>query len=136
MLILISYLMTQLIASAGPAGAPADPPAANTGAISIRLMPNVVLESQDIRATVQVPPEAVNRMLAVALDAGSFYSSTERQLEGANAARTFEFNYHGLPAGEYVFSVRVLEQDGSQRSAQKRFSVHGRPADDDISPRR
>ena len=89
----------------------------------------MLLRGQDIRAIVRVRPDVGNRLLTVALDAADFYSSTERSLDGAEAARTVEFFFRTLPAGEYVLHVQVADASGKLRTAERHLSVMGERRD-------
>ncbi len=89
----------------------------------------MLLRGQDIRAIVRVRPDVGNRLLTVALDAAEFYSSTERRLDGAEAARTFEFFFRTLPAGEYLLHVKVADASGRLRTAERHLTVLGERRD-------
>ena len=110
-----------LVASGAGQRAVADPMAD----LTIDIVPAILLQNQDIRAVVRVRPDSANRTLTVALDAGEFYSSTERNLDGERAARTYEFYFHKLPAGEYVLRVQVADVEGRIRESERHISVLG-----------
>ena len=99
-------------------------------------VPAIVLQNQDIRAVVRVRPDIANRRLTVALDAGEFYSSTERNLDGDRAARTYEFYFRKLPAGEYRLNVQVADAAGRIRMAERHITVLGEGEVVDLSRRR
>jgi hypothetical protein len=111
-----------MLVAAGPGQRAAPDPTAD---LVIDVMPAILLQNQDMRAVVRVRPSTVNRTLTVALDAGEFYSSTERSLDGERAARTYEFYFHKLPAGEYVLRVQVEDIEGRIRKTERHISVLG-----------
>ena len=116
-----------------PSGVQASDPAAD---VTIEVVPAIVLQNQDIRAVVRVRPDTANRRLTVALDAGEFYSSTERNLDGDRAAWTYEFYFRKLPAGEYRLNVQVADAAGHVRMAERHITVLGEGEVVDLSRRR
>jgi hypothetical protein len=101
--------------------------------LALEVTPAIVLADQDIRAVVRVRPDSANRLLTIALD-GEFYSSTERSLDGDRAARTYEFNFRKLPAGEYMLHAEVEDATGRVRRIERRITVRGET--DTIEPPR
>ncbi len=97
--------------------------------ISVRLLPGTLLENQDLKALVRVEKEPENRRLVVALDGPAFYSSTQRPLHGSSAASMHEFYFRALPAGSYLLSISVEDVSGAVRVTERRFDVHGTPAE-------
>lgn len=99
----------------------------------VRITPAVVLEAQDVKAHVTVPRRPENRRLVVTLEGPSYYTSTERQLDGDAAARMHEFAFRQLPEGEYSVRVLVGRARGSDSAAETTFNVRGplRPLDVD-----
>jgi hypothetical protein len=122
-------LLLLLLVAASTAFAQPSAPDSHGGDLSIDVTPSVLLRGQDIRAIVRVRPDVGNRLLTVALDAPEFYSSTERNLDGAQAARTFEFFFRTLPAGEYLLHVQVADASGRLRTAERHLSVIGERRD-------
>lgn len=121
-----------LVASGAGQRAVADP----TADLTIDIVPAILRQNQEIRAVVRVRPDSANRTLTVALDAGEFYSSTERNLDGDRAARTYEFYFRKLPAGEYRLNVQVADAAGRIRMAERRITVLGEGEVVDLSRRR
>jgi hypothetical protein len=126
-LLTATTLLAPFLASAIAVAAERSPPASKRTAaeLVIDVTPAVVIAKQDIRARVQITPRPANRLLVVALDAPEFFSSTQRQLEGANAARVFDFYFHDLPAGDYMLSVKVEDDNGRTHTAERPFTVIG-----------
>jgi len=102
--------------------------------ITIDLKPTAILEGHNLRATVKVQPDSDNRLLAVRIDAPTFYASTERELMGASSPRTYTFRWEKLPAGLYRVEAIVTDADGRLTRAFRDFQVHGGVMDSDVVP--
>jgi len=115
----------------------AAPPATDEAELTLDVTPAILLADQDIRAVVRVRPDSGNRMLMIALD-GEFYSSTERSLDGERAARTYEFYFRKLPAGQYLLQAKVEDTKGRVRKVERQITVLGEIDADaiDLSRRR
>ncbi len=103
---------------------PVKRPASETP-ITIDLKPTAILEGHDLRATVKVLPRAVNRLLAVRIEAPTFYASTERELMGDSSQRTFTFKWEKLPAGWYRVEAVVTDAAGEVTRIHRDFQVYG-----------
>lgn len=131
-----SVLMFSMFLAMAPAGHAAQRDFdAGAAAITLDVTPAILLQHQDIRAVVRVRPDAANRMLAIELD-GEYYSSTERNLDGDRAARTYEFYFHRLPAGDYVLHASVEDVNGRVRRIERHITVMGENDSDDLVRRR
>jgi hypothetical protein len=126
-------LQIALVAALGAERRTVPDPAAD---VTIEVVPAILLQNQDIRAVVRVRPDTANRRLTIALDAGEFYSSTERSLDGDRAARTYEFYFRKLPAGEYRLNVQVADAAGHIRMAERHITVLGEGDVVDLSRRK
>jgi hypothetical protein len=63
----------------------------------------------------------------VVVDSGSFYWSSERQLEGQDGPYLSVFTCRELPAGEYAVQASVVGADGRVRAtARNRIIVMSR----------
>lgn len=105
-----------------------------TAQVTVDVKPIAVLEGHDVRATVKVNPESSNRLLSVAIDAPTFYASTERELMGAAAPRTYTFKWDKLPAGQYTVEAIVTDAAGRLTRVQREFLVHGLVSDGEMQP--
>lgn len=92
---------------------------------SIHVSPQVAFAGTDLRVIVRVTPDALNRRLQLAVDAPTYYASTERQLDGLRAARAHSFLWHELPAGEYQITATVEGDDGVRTKIIRPFRVLG-----------
>ena len=107
---------------------------AGTAQLTVDVKPAAILEGHDVRATVKVNPESSNRLLSVAIDAPTFYASTERELMGAASPRTYTFKWDKLPAGQYKVEAIVTDAAGRLTRVQREFKVHGGLIDGEMQP--
>lgn len=129
----VALIVTATVASAGVRAA--DEPEADEQ-LAVRMSPTIVLERQDVRAFVTVPRQPGNRRLLVTLEGPSYFTSTERQLNGDAAARMHEFAFRQLPEGQYSVRVLVVRARGADSGAETTFTVRGaRPPLDVAGPR-
>lgn len=104
--------------------------------VTIDLKPTAILEGHDLRATIKVQPDSGNRLLAVVIDAPTFYASTERELMGAASPRTYTFKWEKLPAGRYRVEAVVTDAAGRLTRVNRDFQVHGGTLDGEMEPTR
>lgn len=104
--------------------------------VTIDLRPTAILEGHDLRATIKVQPDSGNRLLAVVIDAPTFYASTERELMGAASPRTYTFKWEKLPAGRYRVEAVVTDAAGRLTRVNRDFQVHGGTLDGEMEPTR
>jgi len=120
MKVIVAMLGAAILLTAKSAGA-------DRGVVTIRLSPAFSFEPASVRVQVNVLPDADNRVLRVSADSDSFFWSSERQLDGADAPRISEFHCRDLPAGDYSVRAQVIASNGRLRSsAQTDFRVLGR----------
>ncbi len=101
--------------------------AADRGITNIRVSPAASLEPANVSVEVAVERNADNRLLTVVIDSGSFYWSSERQLEGQDGPYLSVFSCRELPAGEYAVHASVLAANGRVRAtARNRIIVMSR----------
>ena len=101
--------------------------AADRGIANIRVTPATSLEPANVAVEVAVERHADNRLLTVVVDSGSFYWSSQRQLDGQDGPYLSVFNCRELPAGEYAVQVSVVAANGRVRAtARNRIIVMSR----------
>lgn len=132
-------LTTPAAGGQAPATATAPPepehvPKPGSAQVTIDVKPVAILEGHDVRATIRVNPESSNRLLSVAIDAPTFYASTERELMGASAPRTYTFKWDKLPAGQYKVEAVVTDAAGKLTRVYREFLVHGGLLDGEMQP--
>jgi methionine-rich copper-binding protein CopC len=104
--------------------------AADRGIANIRVTPATSLEPANVSVQVAVERHADNRRLTIVVDSGSYYWSSERQLDGQDGPYLSVFNCRELPAGEYAVQASVVGQDGRVRAtARNRIIVMSRTPD-------
>jgi hypothetical protein len=101
--------------------------AADRGIANIRVTPATSLEPARVSVEVAVERHADNRLLTVVVDSGSYYWSSERQLDGQDAPYLSVFTCRELPAGEYAVQASVVAANGRVRAtARNRIIVMSR----------
>ena len=101
--------------------------AADRGIANIRVTPATSFEPAKVSVEVAVERHADNRLLTVVVDSGSFYWSSERQLEGQDGPYLSVFTCRELPAGEYAVQASVVAANGRVRAtARNRIIVMSR----------
>jgi len=100
---------------------------ADRGIANIRVTPATSLEPASVSVEVAVERHADNRLLTIVIDSGSYYWSSERQLDGKEGPYLSVFNCRELPAGEYAVQASVVGADGRVRAtARNRIIVMSR----------
>lgn len=128
---LVATIGLLLLAAPAPAQEQAPPGKAT---VTIDLKPTALMQGHDLRATVKVMPDDNNRLLAVVIDAPTFYASTERELMGAGAPRTYTFKWEKLPPGQYTVEAVVTDAAGRLTRVHRDFLVYGSTLDGEMAP--
>ena len=84
--------------------------------LAIKVSPVVSFAPADLRIRTSVDPDAENRSLEVVAESDDFYRSSTVMLDGDRAPKTTQFEFFGLPSGEYEVNVVVTGADGRQRA--------------------
>ncbi|HEX8027697.1 MAG TPA: hypothetical protein VF491_04505 [Vicinamibacterales bacterium] len=92
------------------------------------------MAGKSVRTTVRVDRNAANRWLRVSIDGPLYAASTERQLDGDEAERTYEMLWQSLPAGEYMVTVEVEGSSGVRHRVERNLTVMG--INDDVTTTR
>jgi hypothetical protein len=93
--------------------------------LDVRMSGTVALAPAVLRSTVFVEQSPDNRILRVSVDGENYYSSSDIALEGADAPRSHQMQWYGLPAGDYQVSMELFGTAGSRAVLVRRFSVVG-----------
>jgi hypothetical protein len=93
--------------------------------LDVRLSGAVAMAPAVLRSTVFVVQNPDNRMLRVSVDGENYYSSSDIALEGADAPRSHQVQWQGLPAGEYQVSTELFGTSGTRALLVRRFTVIG-----------
>lgn len=100
---------------------------ADRGIANIRVTPATSFEPANVLLQVVVQRHTDNRLLTVTVDSGSFFWSSERQLDGQEGPYVSVFICRQLPAGEYDVNASVTGSDGKVRGrASNRIVVVSR----------
>ena len=89
--------------------------------LTLRVTPSVGTSPATVVVTATVPKDADNRLLQVAADSGTFYRSSEIQLDGESAPLVTQFHLKNLPGGDY--EIVVMLRDAHGRTSVARSSV-------------
>ncbi len=91
----------------------------------MRLSANVAFTGKVVRSLVRLAPHPDNRILRIVLDSDHYYRSSDVQLNGAGAPRSFFFDWQSLPVGNYKVVATVLGQDGPRGRSSLPLNVYG-----------
>jgi len=91
--------------------------AADAGeSLSMKVSPRQALAPVNLRVSVRIEPDADNRVLMIVADSPLFYRSSQIQLEGEHAPKTFSLEYPNVPGGEYEITSVLVNSMGKQRA--------------------
>jgi hypothetical protein len=91
--------------------------------MSMRVSPRQALAPVNLRVSVRIEPNADNRVLTIVADSPEFYRSSQIQLEGELAPKTFTIEYPNVPGGTYEVTSVLVNSMGRER-ATVRQSAH------------
>ena len=97
--------------------------------ISITVRPAVTGYRGTVRLKVVVERNDKNRSLRWEIDGAEYYRSSQRELDGAGAARIHEFLLRDLPAGEFEVRAIVTRNDRTSAMDRRPLRVVGGPRD-------
>ena len=84
--------------------------------MKMKVSPLQALAPVNLRVRVQVEPHADNRFLTIVADSPTFYRSSQIQLEGDHAPRTFTIEYPSVPGGQYEITSVLVNSMGRERA--------------------
>ena len=94
--------------------------------LTLRVTPNVSSAPSTVIVRAYVTPNAQNRWLRIEADSGSFYRSSEIQLDGDNAPMLTEFRLNSLPSGEYTVMAMLTDSTGEETVVRRTAIVLSR----------
>jgi hypothetical protein len=94
--------------------------------LTLRVTPNVSSAPSTVIVRAYVAPNAQNRLLHIEADSGSFYRSSEIQLDGDKAPTLTEFRLNSLPSGEYTVLAMLKDSMGSETVVRRTAIVLSR----------
>jgi hypothetical protein len=90
-------------------------PAGSGEPLSLAVSPAYTFAPGMVRVRARIEPNADNRCLTIVADGSSFYRSSEIQLDGEQAPKTFELFFKDVPGGEYEVSAFLTGTSGHRR---------------------
>lgn len=108
---LVGITLAGLIAASGSTGA--------TEKLSLRVTPNVSSAPSTVRVKATVTKNTENRWLHVEADSGSFFRSSDIQLDGENAPLVTEIELRSLPSGEYTVTAVLRNTLGEETTVRR-----------------
>jgi hypothetical protein len=87
--------------------------------------PAFAMTSAELRLVATVERDADNRRLRVVIDSGSFYRSSELQLDGLEAPRLHDLRWQPFPVGSYCVVTTLFKATGQSVSSRRRYRVVG-----------
>ena len=99
---------------------------AATEKLSLRVTPNVSSAPSNVIVKATVAKSAENRSLRIEADSGSFYRSSDIQLDGDKAPAVTEIRLSNLPSGEYAVSAVLRTSLGEETVVRRTVIVLSR----------
>jgi hypothetical protein len=97
-----------------------------TEKLALRVTPNVSSAPSTVTINATVEPNAANRILTIEADSGSFYRSSQVQLEGDRAPLVTQVFLKNLPSGEYTVAAELRDNMGGRTIVRRTVIVLGR----------
>lgn len=107
-----------LIAASGGQGA--------TEKLALRVSPHVSNAPSTVTIRATIEPSAANRYLAIEADSGTFYRSSEVQLDGDRAPVVTQMFLKDLPSGEYTVAAQLRDNMGGRTIVRRTVVVLSR----------
>ena len=105
----------------------AAPPLDGGQALRVRVAPAIAPEPAIVMVTATVEADARNRILEISASSENYFRSSQVQLEGRDARRVFDFEFHDIPQGRYEVIGTVTGTDGRRVEVTRVFMVLSRP---------
>jgi hypothetical protein len=94
--------------------------------LMLKVSPSVSSAPSTVVVRALVPKDADNRTLLIGADSGTFYRSSEIQLDGARAPFVTELRLKDLPGGEYTVVAVLRDQMGHQTTVKQTILILSR----------
>lgn len=92
-------------------------------ALRMQVSPTVSRAPAVLTIRVTVEPSTQNRSLQIVAESGSFYRSSEIDLDGMNSTHLQVLEYRNLPAGVYQVTSVLMGSDGPRAKAVRLAKV-------------
>ena len=110
--------MRRVVAICGLIGTAALP-VAGREPLTIAVSPAFAFAPATVRVRARIEPDADNRRLTIVADGVALYRSSEIQIDGEQAPKTFELSFRDLPGGEYEVYAILTDSVGRQRAVAR-----------------
>lgn len=97
-----------------------------TPLLSLKVIDKVGLAPLSVRFKVRVPRDAHNRLLTLTLDGPLDYQRQDIEINGEDAAITYDRTWEVRNGGPMVFSARILRDDGRSEILHEDHCYPGR----------
>lgn len=97
-----------------------------TERLALRVTPNVSSAPSTVIINATVAKNSANRFLAIEADSGSFYRSSEIQLDGDRAPLVTQVFLKNLPSGEYTIAAELRDNMGGRTVVRRTVLVLSR----------
>jgi hypothetical protein len=121
--ILGAGLVAALTAVGSTAG---DGQAGATEKLTLWVTPSVSSAPTNLTVKATIAKDRANRWLSIAAESGSFYRSSEIQLDGDKAPAVTEIRLRNLPSGEYAITAVLRNNLGGETRVQRSALVLSR----------
>ena len=91
--------------------------------LTMRVTPSVAIAPADLIVRTMIEANAGNRSIEIIAESPDFYRSSEQPVDGDRAPRTTQFEFRGLPGGQYMVSA-VLKGANDSQLARTRQEVN------------
>ena len=91
--------------------------------LTMRVSPSVAIAPADLIVRTIIEANADNRSIEIIAESPDFYRSSEQPINGDRAPRTTQFEFRGLPGGQYTVSA-VLKGANDSQLARTRQEVN------------
>jgi len=106
------------------------PRALNGGeALQMQVSPAIQRAPAMLTVRVMVESSPDNRLLKVVAESGTFYRSSEVEIDGASASRLKVFQFRGLPTGRYEVTSVLVGAQGRRASISRVAEVVPTPGE-------
>jgi len=97
-------------------------PASANECLTVKVSPQQALAPVNLRVSVRIEPNADNRFLTIVAESRDFYRSSQIQLEGDRAPKTFSLEYPNMPSGEYEVTSVLVNAMGHERATARQIA--------------
>lgn len=97
--------------------------------LTLQVTPTVSSAPSTVLVRATVAKDAHNRVLQIGADSGTFYRSSQIQLDGERAPLITEIHLKNLPSGEYTVVAVLLDEMGRRTTVRQTAVVLAGPGE-------